>query len=233
MVKNLLLYTLFLIGFHAQTLGQASRLKIGDLITNPDGSVEGVVAWINPEETKGYMVALNGIIPLYSVQYGKNTLISEIPQMKGLDTITAMWQALLDMDGYTNTQHLKNYSNCAADSDSAHMVCSVDFDNGWFIPSAGLLNLVMMNWILYIPTIMENGGSGLFDPIGPYWSSTQYSSDSAWTYEGVRQNGFSVRSKTTKLSTIAVKEFTMPPRIALDTTLAYRWNTGGVTTNFI
>ena len=229
MTKKIYYIIFFLLAF-CISLQSQPRPKIGDLITNSDGS-RGIVFWITPDETKGFMVAMRDVsgISGNALRYGVETLIPELPQMNGNDTARAHWQALSDMDGYRNTVYLKAHSDCHPDS--AHLACLVDLDNGWFIPSLGLLHQLRANYAFIMSRFTGNGGT-IISFGAPYLSSTQHSADSMWV---IFQGRVQPQLKTGGGLARAVREFAMPPKqqMVADTTLVYLWSTGDTVTNFI
>ncbi len=217
-MKRLLLYALFL-GLHSLGISQTSNTKIGDLITNPDGS-KGIVFWINSERSKGYMLNLLEY-PSYTA-FGTSYITPETPEL-------LRNEIFFDMNGFANTQYLKNQVDCNFTNNIACMPY-VDIDNGWFIPSAGIWNL-FYNAYPFIRERMVNdyGADPLFYV---YWSSTQASASDVWGLDFDLEGHFVSVPKYASIKLRTVREFSMPPKMAYDTTLSYRWHTGDTVLNF-
>ena len=84
--------------------------------------------------------------------------------------------AIKDFDGYTNTQIIRNYSFRSSSPNTSYpAVWSVDFENGWYIPAAGQLNILFGELLIVNATLALLGNDGL--PISTesdMWSSTEF-----------------------------------------------------------
>ena len=141
---------------------------IGDVITNSDGS-KGVVFYTNPTYTGGYMVALEDV----SVNCAWGTS-ADVPFLRDY-TYTQNECLLSDMNGYANTEVIRNYQSANTNYASG----KVDFENGWYVPSAGQLRK-LFGALPYIEVAMRNAGGTTLSDNGYYWSSTENSASSAW-----------------------------------------------------
>jgi hypothetical protein len=91
----------------------------------------------------------------------------DIPE---LDNFEHSREAILDLDGYTNTAIIRDVHG----SDWYPAAWSVDFDHGWYLPAAGQLRW-MMAYINEINTSLAivNGTTFVFDHPRWYWTSTE------------------------------------------------------------
>ena len=150
----------------------AQEYHLGQVVTNPDGS-QGVVFYLNEDNTSGWMVALHDAASI--CPWGP------IGDIDGLDNVAPvnsdfLSTVFLDYDGFDHTQKIRtfcentNYYNpCAANV--------MDFDNGWYLPSAGQLKWLYVNAIFYEQALEEVG-----EVMGlkTYWSSSVQNYGEAW-----------------------------------------------------
>lgn len=150
----------------------AQEYHLGQVVTNPDGS-QGVVFYLNEDNTSGWMVALHDAASI--CPWGP------IGDIDGLDNVAPvnfdfLSTVFLDYDGFDHTQKIRtfcentNYYNpCAANV--------MDFDNGWYLPSAGQLKWLYVNAIFYEQALKEVG-----EVMGlkTYWSSSVQTDGKAW-----------------------------------------------------
>ena len=108
------------------SIATAQNYEIGDLITNPDGS-QGIVFYVNEDRTNGWMLALNDL------EINKCGYLNHIPYIPGIDNPNDL---LEETDGYWNTGRYRDFHHDYVWSYGAGMV---DYDNGWYIPTAGQL----------------------------------------------------------------------------------------------
>ncbi len=143
----------------------------------PGKVAKGVVFYVDNTGQHGWAVHLNdqstGI--LWSTYY------VDIPT---LPNYTTPQTAMMDLDGYINTQIIRAFSN--ANAFPAAWI--VDFANGWYLPAAGQLRKIygVIRWVN--PTLQIVGGTqfsthlnGGSDIFWYYWSSTEYSCNDSWT----------------------------------------------------
>ena len=158
-------------------LGQA--VKIGDILCT-DGSTcspeqfpssgrtaEGVVFFVN-ENGQGWAVSLEcQAVNTHWVTYEHYYDMYDIPE---LDNFEHSREAILDLDGYTNTAIIRN----AHGADWYPAAWCVDFNNGWYLPAAGQLRWLMA-YINEINTSLAivNGTTFVFDNPRWYWTSTE------------------------------------------------------------
>lgn len=138
---------------------------IGSLVTNPDGS-RGVVFHLNQDGTEGLMVALEDASE--GCAWGPATDIVNLRNVPFND-ITA----LNDLSGYLNTGIIR----AAQGIDNGYAASTVDYANGWYLPSAGELRKLYAALPFVESAITAAGGALLTE--GNYWSSTEYSATDA------------------------------------------------------
>lgn len=199
----------------------AQTPKVGDVIVNDDGSV-GVVFWIQPDGSRGWMVALKDSPKTYP--WGPNGV--DIP---GLDNIAAtpslnqysrVWEALKDTAGYQHTLALR--AKLGAGNKYAAQV--VDFANGWCLPSVGQFRTLFGAWAIIFNTVIAAGGEDLQK--GIYWSSSEYDKDQAWRVS-CNSGEPMLNNKKTNRYVRPVRPFRIQA-LEYDQSLTYRWNTGEV-----
>ena len=139
---------------HAQTY------SIGDVVTNDDGS-KGIVFYVTEDRTDGWMVALNDL-PTHN--WG---ISSDIPSLQNLNTPLSL---LNETSGYDNTDIIRQFhaSQGYAQTYGAGLV---DFENEWYIPTAGQLQKLLSALSSINDIFAQEGGSTL--QWQPYASSTE------------------------------------------------------------
>ena len=140
--------------------------SVGSVITNADGS-RGVVFWQSPDGNEFLMVALEDVSG--GCQWGPNQ-----------DTPLENWpsatpELLNDMDGQSNTQILREWF----ENNPNYAACKTDFENGWYLPSAGQSRKLYAALPIVEPIIINAGGRLMTE--NSYWSSTERGSGTVWT----------------------------------------------------
>lgn len=133
----------------------------------------GVVFYVDGTGQHGWAVALEDAGNfIWGPAHG--LLSNDTP----LVNYTDKHQAIYDLDGYQNTQVVRQYGN----SDSYPAFYALDFDNGWYLPALGQLNYLYGN-LVEVNAGLEAAGGTPFDMNGGwrYWSSTEYDYECAWT----------------------------------------------------
>ena len=140
--------------------------SVGSVITNADGS-RGVVFWQSPDGDEFLMVALEDVSE--GCQWGPNrdTPLEDWP--------SATPELLNDMDGQSNTQILREWFENNPD----YAACKTDFENGWYLPSAGQSRKLYAALPIVERVIINAGGRLMTE--NSYWSSTERGSGTAWT----------------------------------------------------
>jgi hypothetical protein len=142
--------------------------SVGSIISNPDGS-KGVVFWQSPDGTEGLMVALQ------DVSEGCNWS----PNTNALTLVDKPYElpiALEDVSGNTNTRCIRKHLDTLSGNFAANIV---DFEHGWYLPSAGELRKLYAALPLIENALAVAGGVTLTNYT--YWSSTEYNSGQAAT----------------------------------------------------
>ena len=154
--------------------------KIGDLVTNPDGS-QGIVFHLTPDGTSGYMIALHDAStgctwgPTRDVPGLENVLFEDNYDYAAL---------YAKSDGFNNTRILRETAN----ANTFPAAWSVDFDNGWFLPSSLQLSMIFGALPLIEQPLAAAGGTTL-DNDSYYWSSSEMDNVEAFCLDfGVNYN---------------------------------------------
>ena len=167
----------------------STEFAIGSLVTNPDGS-QGVVFHLSPDGTEGWMVALNDASE--GCQWGPATDIINLNNVPFND-ITA----LSDLSGYRNTGLIRT----AQGPGNEYAAAIVDYENGWYLPSAGQLRKLYAALPFIEPAITAAGGTLMTE--GTYWSSTEFSASDAST----PMFSFGNTNKTSNCRVRAIRNF--------------------------
>ena len=143
-----------------QTYAPAAYLSSG-------ATAIGVVFYVDGTGQHGWAVALQDA---GSFTWGPTN--NDTP----LGNYTNKRQAIYDLDGYQNTQVVRQ---CGTNYPAFY---AVDFDNGWYLPAIGQLNYLYGN-LVEVNTGLEVAGGAPFEMDGDwrYWSSTEYSDNYAWS----------------------------------------------------
>ena len=165
--------------------GTAPDVAIGDILCT-DGSIVkpsswpvagkiamGIVFYVDNTDEHGWAVHLQD--QGTSVQWtpsGQNTDIST------LTNYTNGRDAIMDLDGYSNTQKIRNAGN-ATEYPAAY---AMDFANGWYLPAVGQLRLLFGEIITLNNSLqIVNGTQFPMNSHFDYWSSTEYGQNYAWS----------------------------------------------------
>ena len=138
----------------------AQTYSIGDIITNSDGS-KGVVFYVTEDRADGWMVALND---LSTHNWGLSSDIASIPNL------STPLSLLEETDGYANTEAIRQFHANQSYSEP-YGAGMVEFENGWYIPTAGQLQKLLSALSSISNIITQAGGSPL--QWKPYASSTE------------------------------------------------------------
>ena len=164
-----------LLFFYALTV-KAQTYHVGDVITNDDDGSQGVVFYVNPERTGGWMVALNDLSSGSTVKFKwgkKNADIVSLPNISPSENIYYLVQTQNTMPGNIQTQFIRN-----AQTDHTVAVWMVDFAHGWYLPSARELQYLYSSLAVVDSALYKAGGACMSDDV--YWSSTEKDKDNAW-----------------------------------------------------
>lgn len=172
------------------TVLQPPAVAIGDILCT-DGSIVkpsawpvagktamGIVFYVDNTGQHGWAVHLHdhGTIEEWTPS-GQET---DIPT---LTNYTNARDAIMDLDGYSNTQKIRNAGNVM----KYPAAYAVDFTNGWYLPAAGQLRLLFGEIATLNASLQVVGGTQFpMDTNWWCWSSTEYGQNNAW---GVYTNG--------------------------------------------
>jgi hypothetical protein len=176
---------------------------IGDLITNDDGS-QGILFYLSPDQSDGWMVALNDAST--AIAWGNGDVTGLANQ-----TCSSPYGSLLDdTDGMANTGTIR-----AQQSGSNTAANVVDYEHGWYLPTAGQLSK-LFGAFPFIEDILQAHGSKLAN--AEYWSSTEADGSNAFTLScnpsaNVRAGHFARREKSSSYRVREVRNlsFANPP----------------------
>ena len=139
-------------------------------------TAKGIVFYVNDTHLHGYAVSLTQSGPMkWSTQYAIK-----------IATYSHWRDAIADFNGYNNTQILRTGTTAA----TYPAAWAVDFDNGWYLPAAGQVNLLFGELVDVNVSLILVGGTPIVDTTGTYgvsngdvylWSSTEWNRDQAMT----------------------------------------------------
>lgn len=166
-----LLLTIAVSTLNAQVAHVGDILCEGNLIYPPStypasgATAIGVIFYVDNTGQHGWAVALQD-----AGSYQWCNQLNDTP----LPNYTNKRQAIYDLDGYQNTQILRQ---CGDNYFAFH---AIDFEDGWYVPAIGQLNYLYASLVEVNASLQVAGGS-VFPASGwTYWSSTESSSENAW-----------------------------------------------------
>lgn len=122
----------------------------------------GIVFYVDNTGSHGWAVHLQD--QGTNVQW--SNLYINIP---ALTDYTNARDAITDLDGYSNTQKIRNAGN-ATQYPAAY---AVDLNNGWYLPAAGQLRLLFGEIVTLNASLQTVGGTQFSMDVFWYWSSTE------------------------------------------------------------
>lgn len=135
-------------------------------------TAKGIVFYVDNTGQHGWAVHLQD--QGTSVQW---TPSGQYTDISTLTNYTNARDAITDLNGYSNTQKIRNAGN-ASTYPAAY---AVDFANGWYLPAAGQLRLLFAEIVtLNVSLQIVNGTKFPMDSGWWYWSSTEYGQSYAW-----------------------------------------------------
>lgn len=155
----------------------------------PGKTAYGIVFYVDNSGSHGWAVHLHN--QSTSVQWTPNGQGQDIAT---LPNYTSARDAIMDLDGYTNTQRIRAAGN-ATRYPAAY---AVDFANGWYLPAAGQLRLLYAEIVTVNASLQRVGGTPFsMNALWSYWSSTEYNQNYAWrVYDGGRVGNASKYNNT-------------------------------------
>lgn len=179
------------------TVGGSVDVRAGDILCT-DGSLvrptqwpcgktaKGVVFYVDATGQHGWAVDLD-----YSVAPGTTNLTmkwsSQNQTISGLQTYSLWMDAISDLDGKSNTQKIRSFGTAS----NYPAAWSVDFDNGWYLPAIGQLNLLYGEYFAVNSSLDIVGGVVMSS--GDLWSSSVRAMDKAYM---VRINNGYINAET-------------------------------------
>ena len=153
--------------------------KIGELVTFEDGS-KGVLVQVERDGQSGWAIALKnaGTFSWASQVFETETSALNKILTVGTETKRAlndMLPLLSDTAGYAATQAIR--AAAGGNRESYPAAFAVDFDHGWYLPTAGQMFIVYSLEPFIKKALEDNGGEVI---AGPYWTSTPYNARCAW-----------------------------------------------------
>ena len=191
--------------------GQTPPVAIGDILCTDNSIVKpsdwpvagktamGIVFYVDSTGSHGWAVH-----PQNQATSSVWTSLDYYTDISTLTNYTYLRDAIMDLDGYTNTQRILAAGN-ATRYPAAY---AVDFANGWYLPAAGQLCLLCAEIFIVNVSIQIVGGdqfnmNGLYSRNG-YWSSTEYNYKSVWL---VGHNGIVATDKKGLFKVRSVRDF--------------------------
>lgn len=199
-------------------MAEKPKYKIGDVITNEDGS-KGIVYYLSPDGLFGEMVALNDLTDFYEW----SSADEDIPTLENVGENT--WYgmclaAMASLDGKESTDKIRNH---VSDVEYPAAFAMSDMKD-WYLPSVGQMNRIFAHSLIIDEAAIANGGNELsFDD---YWTSNELNRIQAWLFSMVY--GYpDGELKSNKLLVRPVRNFVIcEPTIEYNEALTYKWNTG-------
>lgn len=132
----------------------------------------GIVFYVDNTGEHGWALRLNNENSDNTMKWGGSGV--DVPE---LNNISLARNALMDLDGYTNTQKIQA-AGTAATYPAAY---SVDFANGWYLPASGQLRCIYSQLPVLNASLQITGGLQFsMNAIWGYWSSTESNANNAW-----------------------------------------------------
>lgn len=167
-----LLLTVAVPTLNAQVAHIGDILCQGDLIVSPanypssGATAIGVVFYVDNTGQHGWAIALQDAGG--TRRWCNNSDDTPLPNY------TSKRQAIFDLDGYQNTQIVRQ---CGTNYLPFY---AVNFENGWYVPTIGQLSYLYGN-LVEVNAALAVAGGAIFPETGwTYWSSTEFSGDDAW-----------------------------------------------------
>ena len=178
-----------------------STYHIGDLITNDDGS-QGILFYVSPDQTEGWMVALSDVST--SISWGNG----DVPGLDNQTYSSPFGMLLNETDGFANTGIIRDHQsgmNTAANV--------VDYEHGWYLPTAGQLSK-LYGALPFVENKLQAYGNILAQ--AEYWSSSEADANEAFTVSfmpsaNVRAGGFVRSNKSQNYHVRAVRNLSPLP----------------------
>lgn len=154
-------------------------------------TAKAIVFYLDATGQHGWAIDLGkGNENSYTMQWSKKK-----NNVTGLQSYSSFKTAIFDMDGYSNTQKIRDFSE--SESSEYPAAWAVDFQNGWYLPSIGQLNILFGAYVAVNDGLAAVEGVAIDISTAYLWSSSVSNTDNAWQLQIT--NGYvSAESKTSK-----------------------------------
>lgn len=99
---------------------------------------------------------------------------TENKDIPGLQSYANFMDAITDMDGYSNTKNIRDFGT-PSKYPAAYWV---DFDQGWYLPTIGQLNILIGAYFAVKIGLETVGGTTIYE--GDLWSSSAKTTNESW-----------------------------------------------------
>ena len=164
------------------------NITVGDILCT-DGSFEKPSSWsVSGKIAKGIVfyvddTGLHGWAVHLQDQSTSTVWGNDYTDISTLQDHLDARNAIMDLNGYTNTQLIREAGNAT----SYPAAWAMDFSNGWYFPAIGQLSLIFSEIITVNASLQLVGGTPFpMDSFFYYWSSTEFQGNSVW---GMHESG--------------------------------------------
>lgn len=189
------------------TVGGLKDVRVGDILCT-DGSLVPPSQWPCDKTAKGIVFYVDATGQHgWAVDLGEITQTmkwsTQSQQISGLQNHGEFMDAIMDMDGYSNTLAIRSFGN----EGSYPAAFAVDFPNGWYLPAAGQLNILYGEYFAVNTSLELVGGLLINDQNNAYiWSSSSAASDKVW-FVTINKGHFDKQAKNLNRHVRAVIDF--------------------------
>ena len=180
-MKKLLLAILFLV----PALAFAQRYNIGDIVYSPTNE-KAVVFYVFDDGNHGWAVSLSDYP---QTKYWTATSIAANPAISvGTNTLSERAAYMVDVEGWLDNKNFRDYISHREEEENQALnvfypaIYAIDFDNGWYMPTAGQMRKLYSSKIYTLDAITANGGRWLKSQ--KYWTYTVPITDYPITLNG-------------------------------------------------
>ena len=188
------------VSLHAEVEVSVTYIMPGDILCT-DGSIEkladwpvegkeamGIVFYVDATDQHGWAVSLNS-----QQSGGQYKMRWSTDETEDLDIPNCQhWlDGANDIDGFNNTQIMRN----AGGPTEYPAAYAVDFENGWYLPAEGQLNILFSELLVVNASLQqvagESGVISITSSDSHFWSSTEAAANYAMTliFGGIQQLG--------------------------------------------
>ena len=164
------------------------NITVGDILCT-DGSFEKPSSWpVSGKIAKGIVfyvddTGLHGWAVHLQDQSTSTVWGNDYTDISTLQDHLDARNAIMDLNGYTNTQLIREAGNAT----TYPAAWAMDFSNGWYFPAIGQLSLIFSEIITVNASLQLVGGTPFpMDSFFYYWSSTEFQGNSVW---GIHESG--------------------------------------------